>query len=111
MISKGGYSYCYCKPGPTPPGPPPSPPPGGDTWDNYQVAGMNVLSVTGGKDKSAYDKVVIMLHGGGGSGSNWVSTYESGWFGNLTGFKYVFCYPVWWFSSHRVIKSTAARWC
>jgi predicted esterase len=84
-VSKYGYKYCECKK-PTPP----FPPPGNDTWNNYTVAGMNVLSVTGGQSGADYDKVVIMLHGGGGSGSNWEYQYTSGWFGNMTGFKYVF---------------------
>jgi len=51
---------------------------------------MDVISVTGGHNKSSYEKVVIMLHGGGGSGSDWRYQYNAGWFGNLTGFKYVF---------------------
>ena len=52
---------------------------------------MNVISVVGGKDASVYDKVVIMLHGGGGSGMNWVDyQYVAGQFGSLAGFKYVF---------------------
>jgi len=29
---------------------------------------MDVISVVGGKDASNYKRVVIMLHGGGGSG-------------------------------------------
>jgi pimeloyl-ACP methyl ester carboxylesterase len=70
----------------------------GDTWDNYQSGGMDVTSVTGGSDKSNYDKVVIMLHGGGGSGSDWRYNYDQGWFGDLTGFKYVF--PTSPISSH-----------
>jgi len=70
----------------------------GDTWDNYQVGGMDVISVTGGSDKSDYEKVVVMLHGGGGSGSDWRYNYDSGWFGNLTGLKYVF--PTSPISSH-----------
>jgi predicted esterase len=71
-------------------GPSPSPSPSGDSWDSYTVAGMDVMSVTGGSDKSSYEKVVVMLHGGGGKGSDWQYQYQSGWFGDLTGFKYVF---------------------
>lgn len=59
---------------------------------------MDVSSVTGGGDKNAYEKVVIMLHGGGGSGADWQYQYTSGWFGNLTGLKYVF--PTSPISSH-----------
>lgn len=83
LASKSGFSYCTCS------GPKPFPP-GGDSWDRYTVAGMDVISVVGGSDKTAYDRVVIMLHGGGGSGSDWYYQYSSGWFGNLTGIKYVF---------------------
>ena len=85
-VTKGSYSYCDC----TGPKPPPGPPPGGDSWDYYTVAGMNVTSVTGGHNKSNYEKVVVMLHGGGASSQEWVLMYNSGWFGNLTGLKYVF---------------------
>jgi predicted esterase len=64
---------------------------------------MQVLAVTGGKEKDKYDKVVIMLHGGGGSGSDWLYQYNQGWFGNLSGLKYVFPtsvlpYHVWYIS-------------
>jgi len=31
-----------------------------------------------------------MLHGGGGSGTDWEYQYSQGWFGSLAGFKYVF---------------------
>lgn len=31
-----------------------------------------------------------MLHGGGGSGHDWTYQYSSGWFGDLSGLKYVF---------------------
>lgn len=87
LESKSGYSYCDCKS----PGPGPGPtPPGGDTWDTYKVAGMDVTSVTGGKAGTPYSKVVIMLHGGGGSGKDWEYQYQQGWLGNITGFKYVF---------------------
>lgn len=72
------------------PGPKPNPPNSTDSWQNYVVAGMNVLSVTGGKDPHAYEKVVILLHGGGGQGTDWEYNYEEGWFGNMTGIKYVF---------------------
>merc|ERR1711908_258339 len=85
MIKKGDYSYCDCK-STLPPGPPA----GNDTWANYEVAGMDVISVTGGQNNPSYSKVVIMLHGGGGDGTNWEYQYSEGWFGDLTGFKYVF---------------------
>ena len=48
---------------------------------------MNVLSVTNG---DSYDKVVMMLHGGGGSSKDWREAYESGMFGDTTKIKYVF---------------------
>ena len=51
---------------------------------------MDVLSVTGGKNKTNYSKVVVMLHGGGGQGSDWRYQYSQGWFGDLSGLKYVF---------------------
>ena len=86
-ISKPPYTFCQCAKSPTPP---PAPTPGGDTWDSYSIAGMDVLSVTGGGDKGNYKKVVIMLHGGGGSGTDWRYNYDQGWFGDLTGMKYVF---------------------
>ena len=86
QIVKAPYKYCECKPGP---GPSPTPP-GGDTWANYEVAGMQVQSVVGGSDATAYSKAVIMLHGGGETGAMWPSFYSQGWFGNLTGLKYVF---------------------
>lgn len=83
-MTKSGYTFCECAKGPTPaPGPSP------DTWESYQIAGMDVQSVTGGKNQP-YDKVVIMLHGGGGSGADWRYQYDQGWLGNLTGYKYVF---------------------
>jgi len=56
------------------------------------------MSVTGGANKSSYDKVVIMLHGGGASGSEFRYNYDQGWFGDITGFKYVF--PTSPISSH-----------
>lgn len=101
LITKGGYSYCTCGAGP-------SPPPGTDTWANYKVAGMDVTSVTGGKNQS-YNKVVIMLHGGGASGQEFVYNYDSGWFHNLTGLKYVF--PTSAFPSHVWYKSFKKQGC
>ena len=87
-----GKSECEqaCSSGPVPPGPPPSPPPGGDSWWNYQVGGMEVLSVTGGADRTKYERAVIVLHGGGGAGTDWIAQYDMGWFGDLAGVKYVF---------------------
>ena len=58
---------------------PPSPPSGPDTWATYNVGAMNVLSVVGGKDPLAYDKVVVLLHGGGGQGTDWEYQYANGW--------------------------------
>ena len=83
LETKGVYSYCTCK------GPKPFPP-GSDTWKNYRVAGMDVISVTGGSNETDYDKVIIMLHGGGGQGSDWEYQYEQGWFGDMSKLKYVF---------------------
>jgi len=52
---------------------------------------MNITSVTGGNtSKPQYSRVVIMLHGGGSSSAEYVYNYQQGWFGNLTGIKYVF---------------------
>jgi len=82
QIVKGKNKYCDCDD--------PGPPPGPDTWNEYQVAGMDVLSVTGGGNRSKYERVVVLLHGGGGSGTDWQYQYQDGWFGNLTGLKYVF---------------------
>jgi len=48
---------------------------------------MDVLSVTG---TGQISKVIIMLHGGGGSGSDWRYQYDQGWFGDTSGLKYVF---------------------
>ena len=49
LVKQDPYQYCTCDgPGPSPPGPSP------DSWDNYQVDGMDVISVTGGKDKAKY---------------------------------------------------------
>ena len=48
---------------------------------------MDVVSVTGG---TSHEKVVVMLHGGGASGSEWVYNFQQGWFGNASGLKYVF---------------------
>jgi predicted esterase len=66
---------------------------------------MDVLAVTGGKDKDAYEKVVVLLHGGGMQGTSWEYQYDQGWFGNLTGLKYVFPTTVLpghvWYSSYK----------
>ena len=88
LVKKPPYQYCACKK----PGPPPLPSGGPDTWNSYTVSGMNVISVTGGNATSTppYSKVVVMLHGGGGQGSDYIYNYNAGWFGSLTGFKYVF---------------------
>jgi len=49
---------------------------------------MESYSVTGGG--SDYDKVVIMLHGGGASSQEWIWDYQKGHFGDITGMKFVF---------------------
>lgn len=91
QVIKGAYKFCDCGKGPTPPpGPPPAPPHSPDSWDTYQVAGMDVISVTGGHNKSDYQKVVVLLHGGGEVGGMWQLFYDQGWFGDLSGIKYVF---------------------
>jgi len=92
-VTKGTYKYCECS-GPKPPSPTPSPTPGA-VWDSYRVSGMDVISVTGG---STHEKVIVMLHGGGESGSMWQYNFEQGWFGNISGLKYVF--PTSAISSH-----------
>ncbi len=85
LVKKDGYQWCSCK------GPAPGPKPGGnDTWTNYTVAGMDVMAVVGGPKGSSYEKVIVMLHGGGSSGEEFVYNYDSGWFGNITGKKFVF---------------------
>lgn len=53
-----GYPFpskesCEAKCTPAPPGPPSGP----DTWATYEVDGMQCLSVVGGKDPLAYEKV------------------------------------------------------
>jgi len=84
LVQKGKIGYCECGKGPTPaPGPSP------DDMSSYKVGDMNVQAITGGHNQP-YSKVVVMLHGGGGSGADWLTQYHQGWFGNLAGFKYVF---------------------
>lgn len=64
-----------------------------DKWEDYDVNGMTCHSVTGGpwRKAAAYDKVVILLHGGGMSGMMWKKMiYDSKWLGDITGYKYVF---------------------
>ena len=61
-----------------------------DSWQHYDAGGMQILSVTGGSNQSKYNKTVVMLHGGGGAGYDWVCQYRDGWFGDLNGLKYVF---------------------
>ena len=99
--SKGDYicymKQCYEKPGSGTMskaacdkecggGGPPAPTPHGN-WENYKVDGMDVLSVS---PAGSIEKVVVMLHGGGGSGSNWRDNFNNGWFGDTSGIKYVF---------------------
>jgi predicted esterase len=69
------------------PAPGPAPTPNSGTWANYKVAGMDVLSVTG---TGKIEKVIVMLHGGGGEGTDWKIQYDLGWFGDTSGLKYVF---------------------
>lgn len=105
-VDKPPYKYCDCSKGP-----PPGPPPGNDTWTNYSVGPLAVTAVTGGKDASAYDTAVVMLHGGGGSGADWLYQYDAGWLGNLTGFKYVFptsAYPRT--CGSKLLRRRAAGW-
>jgi predicted esterase len=48
---------------------------------------MDILSVTGA---GPTEKVIVMLHGGGGRGTDWKDNYDAGWFGDTSGLKYVF---------------------
>ena len=48
---------------------------------------MDVISITRGGSK--YEKVLIQLHGGGGSSAEWYKPYELGYYGNMTGIKLV----------------------
>lgn len=59
-------------------------------WSKYDAGGMEVLAVVNGASVSDYEQVLVLLHGGGGSGTEWVQPYEQGLFGDTTGFKYVF---------------------
>lgn len=59
-------------------------------WDEYTVDGMDVISVTGGEKKTDYERVVILLHGGGGSGPGMKWLVDSGYIDNLQGVKYAF---------------------
>lgn len=64
-----------------------------DLWEDYKVGEMQCHSVTGGPGDTAaaYDKVVILLHGGGMNGMMWKdSIYDTDWLGDITGYKYVF---------------------
>ena len=64
-----------------------------DKWENYEVEGLACHSVTGGPDDqaAAYDKVVILMHGGGMNGMMWKDMiYDSGWLGDINGYKFVF---------------------
>lgn len=58
--------------------------------ESYEIGGMDVLSMIGRGSGKDYEKVVIMLHGGGGSGKGWNYYYNAGWFGDMTGIKLVF---------------------
>lgn len=117
LDTKGQYKYCTCS-GPPSPKPSPSPSGGGEylckdgqcyegfgtmtkaqcetqckspdpksgNFTNYNVAGMDVIALTG---NGTTEKIVVMLHGGGGSGQEWRTNYDDGWFGNTDGIKYV----------------------
>lgn len=61
-----------------------------NTWDEYKVDGMDVISVTGGTKKTDYERVVVLLHGGGGSGPGMKWLVEYGYINNLQGVKYAF---------------------
>lgn len=77
QVIKDEYKYCTCDG------------PGNDSRQNYRVADMDIISITGGPIASDYEKVVILLHGGGGSGNDWLFNYQQGWFGDMTGLKFV----------------------
>jgi len=57
------------------------------SWVESKVGTMKVLSNTGGS--STYDKVVILLHGGGSSAEEIKGYYDAGNFGVTTNIKYV----------------------
>ena len=58
------------------------------SWDKYQVADMDIISFE--DDRSNYEHVIILLHGGGASYKEWRERYTAGWFGDITGYKLVF---------------------
>jgi hypothetical protein len=64
-----------------------------DKWEDYDCGDLKCHSVTGGPGDTAadYDKVVILLHGGGMNGMSWKTMiYDTQWLGDITGYKYVF---------------------
>jgi len=61
-----------------------------NTWDEYKVDGMDVISVTGGTNGTDYERVVVLLHGGGGSGAGMKWLVQYGYISNLKGVKYAF---------------------
>lgn len=61
-----------------------------NTWDEYKVDGMDVITVVGGTKKTDYERVVVLLHGGGGSGAGMKWLVEYGYINNLKNVKYAF---------------------
>merc|ERR1712007_94025 len=57
-------------------------------YDKYTVDKLDTWTVQLKDDTP--EKVVVMLHGGGESNVMWVKMLEEGWFGDMTGLKYVF---------------------
>jgi predicted esterase len=64
---------------------------------NSQLAGMDVISCEPA-GQTHHERVLIMLHGGGESGDMWMMWLNGGYFGNTSGWKYVF--PTSPISSH-----------
>lgn len=57
-------------------------------WEQYEVDSMQVISVVNGTE---YEKAVIWLPGAGGTAKGEISwSFESGWWGDITGLKVVF---------------------
>lgn len=54
-------------------------------WDDYNIAGLDIRSATYNTD---YDKVLIFLHGAGGSGADDAALIN--WLGDFSGLKVVF---------------------
>lgn len=54
-------------------------------WVSSKVGTMTIYS----NAPASYDKVVIMLHGGGGAASEWKNVYDRGSFGDTSKIKYI----------------------